>query len=236
MRFKSTASQSHERAEHLIPWLVNGTLEPQATRWLRTHLEACESCRADFEEQRQVYEAMHAEGPLLFAAEPSFHKLLSRIRSGREEPLSARSRGIGRGGRRQSAPWELPPARAGALVRWVAAAAIIEALALGVGVYFWPSSSRAHSPEYVTLTSPAPSFRAGEQARVVFKNDLSLGELQTLLHSVDAHIIDGPTYAGVYTLGFPAQIDAAMVHERIVALRARASVLFAEPISADGSR
>jgi Putative zinc-finger len=236
MGFDSIIFRSHERAAQLIPWLVNGTLEPDASEWLRAHLTGCERCQLDFEEQRQVYEAMHAEGPLLFAADPSFRKLLPRLRPERPEPLGARAGRIAR--RRPGKPARRTPSsrRSAALLRWVAAAALIEALALGTGAYFWASARHPPAPTYFTLTSPAPSFHGGEQAHVVFKRDLSLGELQLLLHSVGAHIIDGPTDAGVYTLGFPPQIDAGTARMRIVALRAKAAVLFAEPSPGDPTR
>lgn len=232
----SIISQSHKRAAQLIPWLVNDTLEPKASAWLREHLQGCERCRADFEEQRQVYQAMHAEGPLLFAAEPSFHKLLPRLRSDLPGAGDLPARRSARPRTDSTTRGARSAVRATAPVRWLAAAALIEALALGAGAYFWASASRTPAPAYFTLTSPAPSFRGGEQVHVIFKRDLSLGELQTLLHSVGAHIIDGPTDADVYTLGFPPQIDAGTVEKRIVALRARAAVLFAEPSPGDRSQ
>ena len=232
-----TASVDHDQAAELIPWLVNGTLAPEQTAGLRRHLQSCERCRADLEEQRQVHEAMRAEGPLLFAAEASFHKLLPRLQSGHGEPSREHLRGAGRRGEGAAppSPSRHPGARAPALLRWLAVAAAVEALALGIGGYLWASSGRTPPAPYYTLTSPSPSYREGERVRAVFKSELSLGQLQTLLHSVNAHIIDGPTGAGVYTLGFPASVDAAMAHERILSLRARASVLFAEPVSGDSS-
>jgi Putative zinc-finger len=235
MESDRTVSLDHDQAAELIPWLVNGTLAPEQTAALRRHLQTCEHCRADLEEQRQVHEAMRAEGPLLFAAEASFHKLLPRLQSGHGEPSREHLRGAGRRGEESAAPSRHPGARASVLLRWVAVAAAVEALALGIGGYLWASSGRTPPAPYYTLTSPTPSYREGERMRAVFKSELSLGQLQILLHSVNAHIIDGPTGAGVYTLGFPASVDAAMAHERILSLRARASVLFAEPVSGDSS-
>jgi hypothetical protein len=85
---------------------------------------------------------------------------------------------------------------------------------------------------YLTLTSPAPVGGASAKLRVVFTPDLTLSELARLLHSIDANITDGPTEAGVYTLGFGASLDSsAQIAQRLARLRASDGVRFAEPIT-----
>jgi hypothetical protein len=71
------------------------------------------------------------------------------------------------------------------------------------------------------------------QLRVVFTPNLTLSELESLLHSIDAYISAGPTEAGVFTLTLaPGRNSSAEVAQRLAALRADANVRFAEPVMA----
>ncbi len=276
-------SDAHENAARLIPWLVNGTLSGEEAVALRAHLAACARCRADFESEERVYEAIRAEGPLMLSGEPSFERLLARIEadafaapdgqaaqpwaapqvelhearaaepqvvlSGIEPPVrggdprpAERGRSAHRAAKRRGS--RSPLWRSQATVRWLAAAVLIEALGLGVGAWMWPgrgasdaaaytssgiTSHRAEAP-YRTLTTPPPRYGVGRHVRVVFRADLSLDRLQRLLQSVDAHIVDGPTEAHVYTLGFGQPLpSAAALETRLAALRADPDVVFAEP-------
>ena len=74
----------HQYATGLIPWYVNGTLaEPEAAQ-LAAHLDGCAACRRDYEAQLRLFEAMQPESTLVFAAEPSFRKLMARIGTGED--------------------------------------------------------------------------------------------------------------------------------------------------------
>jgi Putative zinc-finger len=210
----------------MIPWLVNGSLPADTEPELREHLASCAACRQDYEEQLRVREAMLAEGPLVFAAESSYQKLLARIQSApadREPPLAI-------------AELDPPEAMEGvrhtpAVVRWLAAAVILQAFAIGLGAWIWHSSSAASDARYVTLTSASPSYDSGPRVRVLFETNLSVGRLQALLQGAGAHIIDGPADGDVYTLGFaPPPGSPAALEKRIAALRANPAVLFAEPV------
>ncbi len=218
----------HQWAAGLIPWYVNGTLEASEVAKLGAHLDACAPCRRDCQAQVRLFEAMQAESTVVFAADPSFRKLMARIASEEDAgPLAA-------GGAAPMAP--MPQARprrriAGGATRWLAAAVLLEGLGLGYGAWVWHAHSAGPDSAYVTLTSPAPSYRDNPRIRVVFRSGLSVGGLGTILHETGAHIIDGPTDANVYTLGFAAaEVTPGVVERRVAALRANADVLFAEPL------
>lgn len=226
MKLLSRLSALHPRAELLIPWLVNGSLPADAEPALREHIASCPQCREDYAQQVRVREAMRAEGPLVFAAESSYQKLLARIQSpeANREPRAA-------------AP-EPSPSRATAAVRrtspavrWLAAAVILQAFAIGLGAWMWPASRAGTDARYATLTSAAPSYDSGPRARVLFSTSLSVGALRAVLRAAGAHIIDGPADGDVYTLGFaPPPPSRAALEKRIAALRANPAVLFAEPV------
>ena len=115
----------------------------------------------------------------------------------------------------------------------VAAAAVLEGLGLGYGAWAWHAYSATAQAPYVTLTSPAPSYRDGPRIRVVFRSGLSVASLGAMLHQAGAHIIDGPTDSNVYTLGFTgSDVTAQVIERRAAALRASSDVLFAEPLGA----
>ena len=227
MKLRFPRSALHTRAELVIPWLANGSLAAEAEPLVRQHIATCPECREDYEEQLRVCQAMRAEGPLVFAAESSYQKLLARIQNpetGRELPAATAA---------------FPPAEAtyavrrpSPAVRWLAAAAIVQAFAIGLGAWMWHSSSTTVSgARYVTLTSTSPSYNSGPRVRVLFRTDLSIGALQTVLQGAGAHIIDGPADGNVYTLGFaPPPDSAAALGQRIAALRANPAILFAEPV------
>lgn len=226
MKLRSERSTLHARAELVIPWLVNGSLPAEAEPAVRQHIATCSECREDYEEQLRVCEAMRTDGPLVFAAEPSYQKLLARMqnpeggREPREEPLELPLA-------RPTHPFRRPSP----VVRWLAAAVILQAFALGLGAWVWHSSSAAPDAAYRTLTSASPSSDSGPPVRVLFRTDLSIGALQSVLQDAGANIIDGPADGNVYTLRFTRPPGSrAALEKRIAALRANPSVLFAEPV------
>jgi hypothetical protein len=220
----------HDHAASLIPWYVNGTLAASEAAQLFAHLDACVQCRRDYEAQRRLHEAMRADTTLVFAAEPSFKKLLARIGTAEDAGVSA----TGGAPAATAAPVAAAPRarRVGwAGARWLAAAVVLEGLGLGYGAWAWHAQSSGLSASYATLTSPQHSYADGPRVRIVFRSGLSVHGLGVLLHAADAHIIDGPTDSNVYTLGFAeSTLSPALVEQRVAALRADADVLFAEPL------
>ena len=218
-------SKLHTQAELIIPWLVNGSLPADAEPALRAHVESCPECRQEYDEQVRVRDAMRAEGPLVFAAESSYQKLLTRIQnpeSEREPRAAAAELGV-RAIR--------PIRQTSRVVRWLAAAAVLQAFAIGAGAWTWHSARTANDARYITLTSAPPSYDSGPRARVLFRTDLSIGALQTVLQQAGAHIVDGPADGNVYTLAFaPPPGSPAALEKRIAALRANPAILFAEPV------
>lgn len=231
MKLLSKRSSLHARAELIIPWLVNGSLPADSEPALREHVASCPDCREQYEEQLRVRTVMRAEGPLVFAAESSYQKLLARIQNpdADGDPFAAADQA-------EPTPAIIPVRRTSPLVHWLAAAAIVQAFAIGVGAWMWHSSSAARGAPYMTLTSASPSYESGPRVRVLFRTDLSVSGLQALLQGVGAHIIDGPADGDVYTLGFASPpASPAALEKRVAALRANPAVLFAEPVQ-DGVR
>lgn len=231
MKLRSERSALHSRAEVVIPWLVNGSLPAEAEPAVRQHIAACPQCCEDYEEQLRVCAAMRADGPLVFAGESSYQKLLTRMQNpgaGQEPRDQVVEPPVSRATR--------PLQQTSRAVRWLAAAVVLQAFALSVGAWVWHSSSAARDAAYMTLTSASPSYDSGPRVRVLFRTDLSIGRLQRILQDAGAHIVDGPADGNVYTLGFARQPGSrAALDKRLAALRANAAVIFAEPVQ-DGVR
>lgn len=218
MKLLSKLSIPHARAELIIPWLVNGSLPADAEPALREHISGCPACRKDYEEQLRLRAAMRAEGPLVFAAESSYQKLLARI----QKSDADREAAVGAADPRPPAP-PAPLRHARPIVRWLAAAVILQAFALGIGAWKWHSTVVPGDARYATLTSAPASDDSGPRVRVLFRTDLPVGELQKVLQQAGAQIIDGPADGDVYTLRLASP-------KRIAALRGNPAVLFAEPV------
>ena len=223
----------HQWAAGRIPWYVNGTLEAAEAAQLGAHLDECAPCRRDYQTQVRLFEAMQADSTLVFAADPSFKKLMARIATAEDAGPQAA------GGVAPVIPLPRAPLShrlRGGATRWLAAAVLLEGLGLGYGAWAWHAHGTITDSAYVTLTAPAPSYRDSPRVRVVFRSGLSVGGLGSLLHDTGAHIIDGPTDANVYTLGFSApEVTPGVVERRVAALRANADVLFAEPLGTVGT-
>jgi anti-sigma factor RsiW len=228
------AVDPHQYAKGLIPWYVNGTLDGAEAAKLGAHLDGCAPCRRDYEAQLRLFEAMQPEATLVFAAEPSFRKLMARIGTGEDAGELASAR---------SAPAAPVPATSTAVrtpgrtpnrvARWLAAAVVLEGLGLGYGGWAMHTYTLSTAPAYVTLTAPEPSYRDSARVRIVFRSTLSVHDLGTILQKAGAHIIDGPTDSNVYTLGFAGRgVTAAAADRRLAGLRANTDVLFAEPLGA----
>ena len=218
-------SDPHAATRELIPWVVNGHASPEECTRVRTHLDACAACRADYEQEAQLYRVMHEEGSVVFAPENSFQKLMTRIDSGpgaaeREPPAARATAALPRGHSRT--------------VRWLAAAVVVQALGLGFSAWLLNSQNRLFATRYFTQTQAAPDYTQTSRVRAVFAPDITLEALQRLLIASHARIIDGPTEAGVYTLGFAPGVLASrgQLEARVRELRADPRVRFAEPVAA----
>jgi hypothetical protein len=239
-------SDPHGHCAELIPWLVNGTASGAAAAAARAHLAECAACQADYAEQARLCEETRAESPVLFAAEASLQKLMTRVDSAErgglgdilDPTLSSQDAESAPDERREraSAVRSDPRARAARSVQWLAAAVVVEAIGLGIVTWLWHTGTpnRSEQASYYVLGDPDPDYGRGAHVRVVFEPGLALSDMQKLLHSVGAHIVDGPTEASVYTLGFAKPVGSGSeLSARLQTLRASPSVRFAEPASRD---
>jgi hypothetical protein len=87
-------------------------------------------------------------------------------------------------------------------------------------------------PRYETLTSNADATAQGV-VRVVFRDDVTLAQVNALLRELSTQIVAGPSEAGVYMLAqpSPASVSDSGAQSAVMlkSLRDDARVVFAEP-------
>lgn len=203
----------HKQVWGLLPWFVNGSLSPEERQTVESHLAECTPCRLEREVQARIRSAARRDEAVAISPDAAFQKLMARI-----DAADIRGR------RRQRAqPW----------VQWLVAAVVVESIAL-VAWAAWAFSG-AHpetsaDAQYVTLSdaNANPAARGDSLVRVVFASQTTLADFQSLLRSVEGHVVDGPTRAGVYTIALdPAARSAA---DRVSALRESSHVRFVEQV------
>jgi hypothetical protein len=223
MNDHSEARRCEEEAARLLPWFVAGRLDLADAARVTRHLERCATCRDDLVHERTVRALLKSESSIEYAPQPGLARTLARIDELEREAPAAKVV--------KEEPAAHPARRAGA-VPWLAAAALVQAVALGVlgTLLFRHPADAALEPRYATLSSEAPPAAAVEHIRAVFSSDLTLAELNALLAQSALTIIRGPSDAGAYTLAFtdPHPVSGRLEHA-IAALRARPVVKFAEP-------
>ncbi|MBF6024166.1 zf-HC2 domain-containing protein [Lysobacter niastensis] len=223
-------SSDHTRTLRLLPWYANGTLDDDDSQRITRHLAECAECRGELDELRCL-QGYCMQSPTVQAhevadAEPS----LARLRQRLQPPHPARtSRWQG-----LLQNWSQAPS----WLRFALAAQFCAVFALaGVLVGQERSGLRRTSPSsplmYRTLGVMEPARRAGEATLVVmFQPHLRHADVQRLLLSSQARIVDGPSDAGAYVLAVPVdRRDAALA-----ALRREPGVAMAETLDAGERR
>lgn len=228
----SSANDQHRECWDLLPWVANERIASQDWKRIEAHLHACEACQKELTGQRELRELIRANEAIVIAPQASLQKLMQRIdgsESDETSPETAAALSPPSPVRERAQHRDRPASR------WLAIAAGIQALAIGVLLATLWSQSQAvlTAPRFATLTTPS-SVPEGPVIRVVFRNEVTIGELNQIVRALDAHIVAGPNSAGVYTLQLAGeQRTNADVEQLASQLRRDERVLFSEPAVAE---
>ena len=196
---------AHERAQMLLPWHVNGTLEPAEAAWFEAHLGECAECQADLATDKRLRNQF---ANLPIDTRPANSPLFDRVAatSGRHGQVPERflRRRIGLG--------------------WAIAGQAAAAAAVAV---FMTLSPAQQERGYELLGSPPEP--ANGNAIILFSPDATERELRDALTRSGMRIVDGPTSSGAYVVRAPGDARS----EALERLRQMPQVILAEPI--DGS-
>jgi len=218
----------HEHTWLLLPWLANGRLPAAERARAEEHVRECELCAREVAWQRLACQAFAEPDRVTYAPGPSFRKLMERI-DGR--PAASGERRPPRvSGLRPAAlaAWR-PPGLA-----WAASFVLVAGLAALTGTAY-----RWSQPLYGSHTASAP--QSAEVLHIAFERSLPIGEVEELLRSTDARVVEGPGTSGIFGVTPVAAAGRHAPHAREVSpemralaarLRSDARVRWVEPLAA----
>jgi hypothetical protein len=195
----------HALSWPLLPWLANGTLRGAELEATRTHARHCSACRRELARLEFLSQRLKALGRDE-RCEDALHRLHERI--------------------------DLPQRRAPALP-WASAAVLVLACGL-VGTLMQSAESNVAWLRKIGLTmlpqtQPMASGRAPLTARLVFYDNVTEGQLRSVLLSVGADLVDGPTARGVYTIVIHRTAASGEAASALSHLRHSRKVVYVEP-------
>ena len=217
----------HQKVWEILPWYVNGTLEDHEHEFAARHILRCQSCADEVVRCQSIATAVRSSEEAARTPSPeNFARLMERIDRGRASAAPKRWRIRVRDWieKIRLAFQETP-----SLFRWTLAAQSAAIVLLAAGV-IWQSSV-APSLLYRTLSDAGSDPEPGRvQLQVVFADDTTEREMRTLLGSIGATIVAGPSPMAVYTVALAADDHEApaQTQERLALLRAHPKVRLAE--------
>lgn len=207
MTFSIDTGRDCARAWEAMPWVLQDLAPQEQGEWLMNHLAGCESCRAEYAQQRRLRAA------LALPAEPSpdpeigLKRLLARL----DEPEATAAPA-----RREAGGW---------LTRALVAAVLVQALGLGaIGLKYWSADEAAGYRTYSQEAAPVP---AGS-IHVVPETTMKVSDWNALLRDQHLRVIGGPNDVGAYTVQ-PTGEETAQ--QAVRQLRATRGIRFAEPVA-----
>ena len=194
---------SHGAARSLLPWYVNGTLDPAETALVEGHLAACADCRADLAADRALGRQV---ADLSMDVEHGWAAMKARIETTQQLRSASPIRFLRR-----------PVAIGWAVAGQLAAAALIVAIALPARNA--PADANYHVLGTATVAAPGNLI-------IQFKPDVTAGAMRAALTGAGSRVVDGPTASGAYVL----RVDGNRRDTALNQLRATPGIALAEPI------
>jgi len=213
---------THAEAWAMLPWLANGRLEAADREWVDAHVAGCAECRAELATQGRIATEMARAGAAPASAndeQKSFDKLWARIDAVESSPVE-RITG--------SKVAHRPASR---MVRWLAAAVVVQAIGLGV-LGFSTLRGPSSAGDYVTVAEAQPRLNA-PAVRVVFAPQASIENINTLLTHQGLTLVAGPGIQGNFTAVLSADAVASGASADSVArvISKDPNVSFAQPVA-----
>jgi len=193
----------HGAARSLLPWYVNGTLDPAETALVEEHLAACADCRADLEADRALGRQV---ADLSMDVEHGWAAMRARMETTPQLRSASPMRFLRR-----------PVAIGWAVAGQLAAAALIVAIALPARNA--PTDANYHVLGAATVAAPGNLI-------IQFKPDVTEGAMRAAFMRTGSRVVDGPTASGAYVL----HVDGNRRDAALNQLRATPGIALAEPI------
>ncbi|HSF48373.1 MAG TPA: hypothetical protein VLA73_08430 [Burkholderiales bacterium] len=217
----------HQKVWEILPWYVNGTLEDHEHEFVARHILRCQTCADEVVRCQSIATAVRsAEEGARTPSPEHLARLMERIDRGSMSGAPERWRIRVREWieKIQLAFQETP-----SLFRWALAAETAAIILLAAAILL--QASVAPSLLYRTLSDTGSGVEPDRvHLQVVFADDITEREIRTLLSSIGATIVAGPTPMAVYTVALTAddREAPARTRETLAVLRAHPKVRLAE--------
>jgi hypothetical protein len=225
------ATSGHDEIWLLLPWLANGRLSGAQRAQAEEHVRECAICAQAIATERQLCALLTQPERVTYAPGPSLRKLMERLDDAAPVPALPAPPRPHRSRATLAATWR-PPGLA-----WAATFM----LTIGLGALL-ATTYRWSQPLYGTLTDMAATPATPDVLHIAFERSLPVGEVEELLRSAGARVVEGPGSNGIFGVA-PVKV-AAHARERGVSpemralsarLRADPRVRWVEPLAAESA-
>ena len=217
----------HQKVWEILPWYINGTLDSHEHASVARHILSCQSCADEVARCQSIATAVRSAKAGAWSPSPDhFARLMERIDRASTSAAPERWRiHVREWSEKIRRHFQETPS----LFRW-ALAAQTTAIVLLTAATIWQASVSPLSL-YRTLSDAGSGAEAGGlHLQVVFADDITEREIRTLLSSIGATIVAGPTPMAVYTVVLAGNDRGGPVRTRktLEILHAHPKVRFAE--------
>lgn len=239
MTEQSHKSDSYHPTAILLPFYLNGTLSDEECREVETHLKDCEDCKQELETMK----GLHKEVKSYYAnLPPPSPNVFNRVRAQIEQEIAAEAS--------KPTHTERPPVsffekfqdvlHSIFSTQWAPALAMT--LILGqAGLLMWSLTSRhpgTHTPTMGPVIEraipPATIQEETSHIEIAFQEQTTDKEIRQILNNLHAHIVDGPTREGRYTIEIPAKRETRL-QELLQELSQHPAIRTAKPVRSPNS-
>ena len=222
---------SHEEVALLLPWYLNGTLEPKEHREVESHLAVCSECRLEMEGLKMIQSAIVESNETISVPALELDSVMDRIEAYEANYEAKRKPSLGISWWRKiqelipsiSLPSLSPvPVAAAALI--IIQFAVIAGL---VGKFYFEKPSI-----FKVLSGPEEAIQSsGSRILVAFQEGASEKEIRETLLQIGGKIVDGPKAQGLYVVEISMAPKSEKSLDKVLEeLRAKTGVIkLAEP-------
>lgn len=179
----------------LLPWYVNGTLGGEERLAVEELLRRSPEARAEKAMLESLQAHAKAEWQSVAPGELGWKRLQKTLHTQAASTT----------GKRTEKRWR----------RFLATAAVL-LVCLQVAIYFRPVD---HSPVLLLGHDEMATQLDVQLFRIVIKQDAPWGEIEQLLFTLQARVVDGPSALGVITLAVPKEADPDTVLRQLATAR-----------------
>lgn len=222
----SSAYSNHDEIWLLLPWYVNSSLQSSECKRVQQHLQVCLTCRRELAEQGSLAKRLGHSPRLEISPQPSFERLMSRIRVEGETQAKHKQPPPVKG----SAPFDWKQAVLGFLSPKPLAAAFATGMFAGLLAFMMNGGRLLPPASYHTVANVNALPFEPNDIRVIFADNTPDQAIRSLIDSVHGRVLEGPNSMGAYTVRIPADAGhQPLMAEALNQLRADKAVVFAEP-------